>query len=162
MAMSVGGKKKGGRRRSVAEINVTPLVDVMLVLLVIFMITAPTLKEGFSVDIPRAEATQSVPIEDARMITVTETGDVLKPNADTAAQHYDKLSQLVEDLKAYKTTQAAAKKQPVVVIVGDRNARYERIIQVWNAVRTAGIPQVSFELEPGGPETSDVVPAGKS
>jgi biopolymer transport protein TolR len=162
MAMSVGGKK-GGRRRSVAEINVTPLVDVMLVLLVIFMITAPTLKEGFSVDIPRAEATQSVPIEDARMITVTENGYVLKPNADTADQRYDKLSQLVEDLKIYKTTQAAAKKQPVVVIVGDRNARYERIIQVWNAVRTAGIPQVSFQLEPGGPETSgDATPAGKS
>jgi biopolymer transport protein TolR len=149
--MSVGGKK-GGRRRSVAEINVTPLVDVMLVLLVIFMITAPTLKEGFSVDIPHAEATQSVPIEDARMITVTENGYVLKPNADTADQRYDKLSQLVEDLKAYKSAQAAAKKPVVVVIVGDRNARYERIIQVWNAVRTAGIPQVSFQLEPGAPE----------
>jgi biopolymer transport protein TolR len=151
MAMSVGGKK-GGRRRSVAEINVTPLVDVMLVLLVIFMITAPTLKEGFSVDIPHAEATQSVPIEDARMITVTENGYVLKPNADTADQRYDKLSQLVEDLKTYKSAQAVAKKPVVVVIVGDRNARYEKIIQVWNAVRTAGIPQVSFQLEPGAPE----------
>jgi biopolymer transport protein TolR len=162
MAMSVGGKK-GGRRRSVAEINVTPLVDVMLVLLVIFMITAPTLKEGFSVDIPHAEATQSVPVEDARMITVTADGQVLKPNADTTDQRYDKLSQLVEDLKAYKTAQAAAKKQPIVVIVGDRNARYERIIQVWNAVRTAGIPQVSFQLEPGGPESSgETAPAGKS
>ena len=162
MAMSFGGKKSG-RRRSVAEINVTPLVDVMLVLLVIFMITAPTLKEGFSVDIPRAEATQSVPIEDARMITVTADGYVLKPNADSADQRYDKLSLLVEDLKAFKAAQAASKKQPVVVIVGDRNARYERIIQVWNAVRTAGIPRVSFQLEPGGPETgSENAPAGKS
>jgi len=149
--MSVGGKK-GGRRRSVAEINVTPLVDVMLVLLVIFMITAPTLKEGFSVDIPHADATQSVPIQDARMITVTENGYVLKPNADTADQRYDKLSELVEDLKTYKSAQAAARKAPVVVIVGDRNARYERIIQVWNAVRTAGIPQISFQLEPGAAE----------
>src|SRR3954469_10569133 len=120
MAMSLGGKK-GGRRRSVAEINVTPPVDVMLVLLVIFMITVPTLKEGFSADIPPPEATQSVPIEDARMITVTENGYVLKPNADTADQRYDKLSALVNDLKPYKSTQAAAKKQPVVVIVGDRN-----------------------------------------
>jgi len=161
MAMSLGGKK-GGRRRSVAEINVTPLVDVMLVLLVIFMITAPTLKEGFSVDIPHAEATESVPIENARMITVTEDGYVLKPNADTADQRYDKLSQLVEDLKAYKTAQAAAKKPQVVVIVGDRNARYERIIQVWNAVRTAGIPQVSFQLEPGPPEgTAETAPPAK-
>src|SRR5258708_25185769 len=105
MAMAVGGKQKGGRRRSVAEINVTPLVDVMLVLLVIFMITAPTLKEGFSVDIPHAEATQSVPVEDARMITITAEGYVLKPNADNAEQRYEKLSQLVEELKVYKQTQ---------------------------------------------------------
>ncbi len=162
--MSVGGRK-GGRRRSVAEINVTPLVDVMLVLLVIFMITAPTLKEGFSVEIPHAEATQSVPIEDARMITVTENGYVLKPNADTADQRYDKLTDLVEDLKAYKSAQTAAKKPQVVVIVGDRNARYERIIQVWNAVRTAGIPQVSFQLEPGpaegAAETGSTAPPAK-
>ena len=98
MAMGLG-RKKGGRRRSVAEINVTPLVDVMLVLLVIFMITAPTLKEGFSVEIPHADATQSVPVEEARMITITADGFVLKPNADTAEQRYDKLSQLVDDLK---------------------------------------------------------------
>lgn len=161
MGMALGGKK-GGRRRSVAEINVTPLVDVMLVLLVIFMITAPTLKEGFNVDIPQADATQSVSVEDARMITVTEGGLVLKPSADTADQHYDKLSQLVEDLKTYKAAQAAAKKPLVVVIVGDRNARYERIIQVWNAVRTAGIPQVSFQLEPGSPEKgTEPAPAPK-
>jgi biopolymer transport protein TolR len=151
--MAVKGKK-GGRRRSVAEINVTPLVDVMLVLLIIFMITAPTLKEGFSVEIPQAEATQSVPVEDARMITVTSDGYVLKPNADSAEQRYEKLSLLVEDLKAYKSAQEAARKKPVVVIVGDRNARYERIIQVWNAVRMAGIPQVSFQLDPGGSESA--------
>jgi biopolymer transport protein ExbD len=142
-----------------AEINVNNIFDVMLVLLVIFMVTAPTLKEGFSVDIPLAEATQSVPVEDARMITVTADGLVLKPDADSADQHYDKLSVLVEELKTFKTVQAKAQKQPVVVIVGDKNTRYERIIQVWNAVRTAGIPQVSFQLEPGGPESSGDTPA---
>jgi biopolymer transport protein ExbD len=123
------------------------------------MITAPTLKEGFSVDIPHAEATQSVPVEEARMITITEHGEVLKPNADTADQHYDKLSQLVDDLRAYKIAQVQAKKPAIVVLVGDRNTRYERIIQVWNAVRTAGIPLGSFELEPGGPENGSDVQA---
>ncbi len=153
MAMGFGSRK-GGRRRSVAEINVTPLVDVMLVLLVIFMITAPTLKEGFSVEIPLADATQSVPVEEARMITITADGYVLKPNADTADQRYDKLSQLVEDLKSYNAAQRTAGKPSLVVIVGDRNVRYERLIQVWNAVRTAGIPQISFQLEPGTPENA--------
>ena len=152
MGMSTGGgggKNAGRRRRSVAEINVTPLVDVMLVLLVIFMITAPTLKEGFSVDIPQAEATQSVPIEDAWLVTVTAEGYVLKPAADAAEQRYDKLTELVTDLKQYRADTLAETKQPLVVIVGDRNAKYERIIQVWNAARMAGIAQVSFQLEPG-------------
>lgn len=152
MSMSLGGGGGGKgkrRRRSVAEINVTPLVDVMLVLLVIFMITAPTLKEGFSVDIPQAEATQSVAIEDARLITVTADGHVLKPDVDSDDNRYGKLSDLVADLQRYRTDTVAAQKQPVVVIVGDRKADYERIIQVWNAARSAGIGQVSFQLEPG-------------
>jgi biopolymer transport protein TolR len=149
MSMGSGGRTKGKRRRSVAEINVTPLVDVMLVLLVIFMITAPTLKEGFNVNIPQADATQSVPIEDARLITVTADGYVLKPNADTPDQRYDQLTALVTDLKQYKADTLAAKKQPLVVIVGDAKAHYERIIQVWNAARLAGIAQISFQLDPG-------------
>jgi biopolymer transport protein TolR len=150
MSMGGGGGGKGKRRRrSVAEINVTPLVDVMLVLLVIFMITAPTLKEGFSVEIPQAEATQSVAIEDARLITVTADGHVLKPDSDSAENRYDKLGELVTDLKKYKDDTLAEQKQPLVVIVGDKNVKYERIIQVWNAARSAGIGQVSFQLEPG-------------
>ena len=47
---------------------------------------------------------------------------------------------------------ATAKKQPTVVIVGDRKAYYERIIQVWNAVRTAGIQKVSLQVDPGKPD----------
>ncbi len=152
MSMSLGsGKTKGRRRRSVAEINVTPLVDVMLVLLVIFMITAPTLKEGFNVEIPQADATQSVPIEDARLVTITPDGHVLKPDADSDEQRYDKLSDLVIDLGRYKEQTLAEQKKPVVVIVGDKDARYERIIQVWNAARSAGIEQVSFQLDLGEP-----------
>jgi biopolymer transport protein ExbD len=153
MGMGVSTGKSGGRRRGIAEINVTPLVDVMLVLLVIFMITAPTLKEGFSVDIPQAEATQSVPVSDARMITVTAAGYVLKPGANTEDERYQKLTDLVADLQKYKSDMAAEQKAPVVVVVGDKNAKYERIIEVWNAVRTAGIAQISFQVEPGGGDT---------
>ncbi len=153
MGMSAGGGGgKGKRRRGIAEINVTPLVDVMLVLLVIFMITAPTMKEGFPVDIPTAEATEQVMLEDAYQITVTEDGLVLKPGAQTADLKYDKLSDLVIDLKKYNADIVAAQKSPTVVIVGDRKADYERIIQVWNAVRTAGIQKVSLQVDPGKPD----------
>ncbi len=160
MAMSMGGGGKGKRRRAISDINVTPLVDVMLVLLVIFMITAPTLKEGFFVEIPQADATQQINIEDAFQVTVTEAGLVLKPGAQTDDLKYDRLTDLIADLGKYKKEQDAAQKPITVMIVGDRNARYERIMHVWNAVRNAGISQVSLQVDPGAP--ADVIEAGKS
>jgi len=151
MSMSVGGYVRKGKRRAVAEINVTPLVDVMLVLLVIFMITAPVLKEGYAVSVPEADATISIEVPDAHIITVTAQGHVLRHNAKSDEERYDKLGALVEDLRAYKETCAKENKRPVVLVVGDRDARYERIIQVWNAARSAGLEHVSFQLEPGTP-----------
>ena len=148
MAMSVGG----GKRRAMSEINVTPLVDVMLVLLVIFMITAPAMKEGFQVELPQATSTQSVMVQDVRLITVTADGAVLRHLAASADEKYEKLSVLVEDLKTYKAECERGNTVPAVVINGDRKAEYERIIQVWNAVRTAGIPNVAFQVEPGAAE----------
>lgn len=146
MSMSVGG----GKRRITSEINVTPLVDVMLVLLVVFMITAPAMKEGFEVEVPKAVTTQSIHVVDARSIIVTKEGFVLRNQAKTPDDRYEQLGKLVEDLKVYKSEcdhKTGEKVQPVVIIVGDKEARYERIIQVWNAVRSAGIAQVGFQLE---------------
>lgn len=154
MGMSLGGARSGGRRRANSEINVTPMVDVMLVLLVIFIITAPTLKEGFSVDIPRADKTQSLNMEEAYTIPVTEEGLVLKNRASTKEERYTNLSQLVTDIKTYQAACMTSSKSPVVVIVGDRNAKYERIVQVWNAVLNSGVTQVSFQVDPGAPDNS--------
>ena len=75
MAMHLPG---GRRKRAMSEINVTPLVDVMLVLLVIFMITAPVLQEGFHVDLPQASETQSIPVADARQVVIAKGGEVLR------------------------------------------------------------------------------------
>jgi biopolymer transport protein TolR len=150
MAISMsGGKAK--RRRAMNDINVTPLVDVMLVLLVIFMITAPTMKEGFFVQIPEADATQQINIEDAFQVTVTADGLVLKPGAQTEDLKYDRLTDLMADLEKYKKEQTAAEKTITVVIVGDRKTPYERILHVWNTVRNAGISQVSLQVDPGVP-----------
>ncbi|MCK6490856.1 MAG: biopolymer transporter ExbD [Planctomycetes bacterium] len=149
MGMSVGG----GRRRAMAEINVTPLVDVMLVLLVIFMVTAPVLKEGFQVEVPQASETQSINVVDARSVIITRDGEVLRNLATSPDDRYEKLSQLVGDLRTWKaereSTPEGKAAPPVVVIVGDKEVRYERIIQVWNAVRSAGIAQVGFQIEAG-------------
>ena len=149
MAMSAGG---GGKRRAMSEINVTPLVDVMLVLLVIFMITAPAMKEGFQVELPQATSTQSVMVQDVRLITVTADGAVLHHLAASPEEKYERLAQLVDDLKSYKAECERGGTAATVVINGDRKTPYERIIQVWNAVRTAGIPSVAFQVEPGAAE----------
>ena len=149
MAMNVGNTGNGKRRRLVSEINVTPMVDVMLVLLVIFMIAAPSLKDGFAVAMPEADATQAIGIEDTQLITVTADGHVLRDRAKSEDDRYEKLADLVTDLRTYRERMARNGQDAVVVIAGDRNTRYERIIQVWNAARNAGISRVSFQLEPG-------------
>jgi biopolymer transport protein TolR len=154
MGMSMGGGGRG-KRRAMSEINVTPLVDVMLVLLVIFMVTAPVLKEGFQVEVPQAAETQSINVVDARSVIITKDGEVLHNLASSPEDRYERLSQLVEDLKTWKAEHDAApdsaKAPAVVVIVADKDVRYERVIQVWNAVRSAGVSQVGFQLNPGDP-----------
>ena len=153
MGMSMGGR---GKRRAMSEINVTPLVDVMLVLLVIFMVTAPVLKEGFQVAVPQAAETQSINVVDAWTVIIAKEGQVLHRLASDPEDKYEHLSQLVADLKAWKAEREAAPdaatgEPPAAIIVADKDVRYERVVQVWNAVRSAGISQVAFQLDPGGP-----------
>ena len=121
MGAKLGGS--GGSKYVVeanSDLNVTPLVDVMLVLLVIFMITAPVLKEGYAVSVPEADATISIEVPDAHIVTVTADGHVLKHNAQSDEERYEKLGALVEDLRAYKATCAAENKRPVVLVVRPR------------------------------------------
>lgn len=151
MGMSMGG---GGKRRAMSEINVTPLVDVMLVLLVIFMVTAPVLKEGFQVEVPQAGETQSINVVDAWTVIIAKEGQVLRRLASSPEDSYEQLSQLVADLKAWKAEREAAPdagaEPATAIIIADKDVRYERVVQVWNAIRSAGISQVGFQLDPGG------------
>ncbi len=148
MAMNTGSTR-GTKRRVMAEINVTPMVDVMLVLLIIFMITAPALKEGFQVDLPHASSTQTIRLEDSVRITIAADGKVMRDQSGGAEKSYDHLAELVAELKEYRAERERANSDATVVINGDGKATYERVVQVWDAVRTAGVSQVSFQVEPG-------------
>ena len=143
MAMTMGGRR---HRRMVAEINVTPLVDVMLVLLVVFMITAPTLHDGFNVELPVANAGKPISVDEAKVIVVARDGSVLHEGATQVQDAYVHLAELVQDLRAWEQRHSSGV-PAVVVISADREVRYERIIQVWNAVVTAGITRVSFRID---------------
>ncbi|MCR5882557.1 biopolymer transporter ExbD [Rhizobacter sp. J219] len=138
MAMNVGAPD-GDEDEVLSTINTTPLVDVMLVLLIIFLITVPVVTQNAAVALPKetnlARQTKPENIE----ISVTKDGDVYW-NAVLVADN----DALVERLKKVSVTVP----QPEVHIRGDEKARYESVGRVVFACQRAGIQKVSFVTEP--------------
>jgi biopolymer transport protein ExbD len=125
-----------------SNINVTPMVDVMLVLLIIFMVITPMLSKGVSVDLVRTKnpvAMQAADKEDAVLIAITRDGKVfLSPgNKQMAAED---LGPKVKDLLANKLDKT-------VYIKSDSRARYEKVMDVVDNVRTAGVDQIGLLTE---------------
>ncbi|VWB74900.1 ExbD/TolR family protein [Burkholderia lata] len=139
MAMTVGPRDGAEHDETMSSINTTPLVDVMLVLLIIFLITIPVVSHTVPVTLPK-EAVQPLQTTPQNVIlAVTKEGDVFwderrVPDAAT----------LVEKLKAV----AAQSPQPEVHIRGDLDARYAAIGRVVFACQRAGIVKVDFITEP--------------
>ena len=120
------------------EINMTPLVDVMLVLLIIFIITIPVMKHAINVDLPRAT---NVP-QDAKPQTV-------RLSVDAKGVYYWNDAQIAdEQLPALLKEQAAKNPQPDVHIRGDKEVRYERVAQAMAAAQQAGLKKIGFITEP--------------
>ncbi len=135
MALSAGNRGKG--RRGFADINVTPLVDVMLVLLVVFMVTAPLLTTGLNVELPNVAAENS-PIKDAKLIvTVTKDEKILFGEEDVTSHVEDELSQ-----------NARVQKEKELYIRADKNARYAVVARVVAAARSAGVTGLNLLVEP--------------
>ena len=120
------------------EINMTPLVDVMLVLLIIFIITIPVMKHAVNVDLPRATNQP----QDAKPQTVRLSVDAAGAYYWNDAKIDD--AQLPELLKA----QAAKDPQPDLHIRGDKEVRYERVAQAMAAAQQAGLKKIGFITEP--------------
>jgi biopolymer transport protein ExbD len=120
------------------EINMTPLVDVMLVLLIIFIITIPVMKHAVNIDLPRATNLQQDQKPETVRLSVDATGAYFwnENRVDDAA--------LPELLKA----QAAKNPQPDLHIRGDKNVRYERVAQAMAAAQQAGVKKIGFITEP--------------
>jgi biopolymer transport protein ExbD len=138
--MAFGGfDTREGPMRPMAEINTTPLVDVMLVLLVIFIITAPLMTHAVKLDLPSAQA----PVSTEKPETVTVSIDAKEqvfwndqPLADPAA--------LAERLAEV----ARREPQPEVQLRADRDVRYQRIAEVMAAAQTAGVTRLGFVTDP--------------
>ncbi|HVN45435.1 MAG TPA: biopolymer transporter ExbD [Steroidobacteraceae bacterium] len=135
MAMSVG-EDAGG---AIATINTTPLVDVMLVLLIIFLITIPVITKTVPVSLPKAVNIPTQTKPENITIAVDKEGNIYWN--DRRVSNRNELLGLVE-------TAAVRKPQPEIHIRGDKDARYEDIGRVMYAIQRGGIVKVGFLTEP--------------
>ena len=131
------------RRRPMAEINVVPYIDVMLVLLVIFMITAPLLTQGVRVDLPQAEA-EPLPAEadDPVVVSINAAGEFFIDIGEGKNQPVDSemLVTRVAALLKYKP-------RTPIMLKGDKNVDYGRIMQAMVLIQAGGAPTVGLIAE---------------
>ncbi len=135
-------KENSGRRRgnykAMAEINVTPLVDVMLVLLIVFMVAAPLLTAGVPVDLPNSQA-RPLKDEDNKPLEITITDKGLIYVGDTEVG-FDRLVSMLEAM-----TNSDPDRR--VYIRGDRNLQYGQIMEIIGAINSAGFRKVALISE---------------
>ena len=150
-----GGSSRFRRRRHVpiADINVTPLVDVMLVLLVIFMITAPLLQVGVPVDLPKTEAKPITGQDEPLVVSIDSKGDIYLQETKLTA----------EELGAKLKTIAAGKPDTRIFVRGDKGIQYGRIMEVMGIVSGSGFTKVGLVAEQPSTGTAPApAPAGGS
>ncbi|ADX45856.1 biopolymer transporter ExbD [Paracidovorax avenae] len=120
------------------EINMTPLVDVMLVLLIIFIITVPVMKHAVPVDLPRASAERENVKPETIRLSVTADGKY----------HWNETDISDEELEPRLKAEAAKDPQPDLHIRGDKSVRYERVAQAMAAAQRAGVRKIGFVTDP--------------
>jgi len=123
------------------EINMTPLVDVMLVLLIIFIITVPVMKHATNIDLPRAANQEQLTRPETNRLSVDASGQYF----------WNEIA--VDDVRLILAMNDAAGRepQPELHIRGDREVRYERVAQAMAAAQRAGIRKIGFITEPAAP-----------
>ncbi|MBI2235841.1 MAG: protein TolR [Magnetospirillum sp.] len=143
MGAAVGGRKNHSKRfRPMAEINVTPMVDVMLVLLVIFMVTAPLMTAGVQIDLPKTDAAPIKGDDQPLSVTVDAHGKVWLQETEVP------LEDLVARLKAI----TAQKPDTRIFIRGDKTIDYGRVMEVMGTLGAAGFSKVALVTEIKGAE----------
>ncbi|MCA1733925.1 MAG: ExbD/TolR family protein [Acidobacteria bacterium] len=128
---------------AISNINVTPLVDVMLVLLIIFMVTAPLLTQGLTVELPPAEGVslESSAVDPAT-ITITANGAV----------YLDDIALGSGDLEQTLGTMLRGRRVTKALLRADHSVPYGEVIRVLDVMNRAGVEQLGMVTEPGGPE----------
>ena len=131
------GKRRGGRRAPMADINVTPFVDVMLVLLIIFMVTAPLLVTGVPVELPESRANALEQPEEPIEIAIDQSGTTFIDGTQVAP------SELPARLEEIAGAQDAAKPRQIM-LRGDTSISYGQMMRVMGELNRAGLNSVSL------------------
>ena len=165
MAAFTGSAGNGARRaryRPMAEINVTPMVDVMLVLLIIFMVAAPLMTVGVPVDLPRTSATPLNQETEPLTVTVDAENRIFLQETEVS------LDALVPRLQAIVRNQPAGAPERRIFVRGDRAIAYGRVMEVMGTISAAGFSRVALLAEqpqagrvPGGGQPSSA-PNGRA
>jgi len=151
--MSFGGFERGqSPSQPMAEINVTPLVDVMLVLLVIFIITAPLLASAIKLDLP-----------DVKAAPAAGRADSIRLSIDAEGHYFWNDERIADSALATRLAEAAkAQPQPEVHLRADKSTRYETLAKLMGAAQEAGLTRIGFVTEPPTEETpATAAPAAK-
>jgi biopolymer transport protein TolR len=134
--MAMGGQSDD--RRPMADINVTPLVDVMLVLLVIFMVTAPMMQQGVQVNLPKANTKAMTPQDEAVVVSVDKSGKVFINKDQIPAT----------DLRGKLTTMFASREKKEVFLKADAGVPYGEVVKAMADIKGAGIERLGMVTEP--------------
>ena len=140
MAMGpILGPGRRGRRTPMSEINVTPMVDVMLVLLIIFMVAAPLLTVGVPLDLPQTQAKSLEQDKEPLTVSVNTKGEVFLQNSEI------KIDDLVPKLQA--VTQARGGNEERIYVRGDKKVDYGAVMRVMGRLSAAGFRRVALVTE---------------
>ncbi len=123
------------------EINMTPLVDVMLVLLIIFIITVPVMKDAVNIDLPRASNEPELLKPETINLSISADGQY----------HWNKEQVSDDELAARLQAEGSKANQPDLHIRGDKDVRYERVAQAMAAAQSAGVRKIGFVTDPVQP-----------
>jgi biopolymer transport protein TolR len=138
MALSRGGRGTGGRGHGAfTEINVTPLVDVMLVLLIVFMVTAPLLTSGLHIDLPEVQASNT-PVKDAKLVMSITKDERILFGEDDVTRNVEQVLQ----------GNPRVQREHELYIRADKESHYGTVARAVAAARSAGVTSLNLLVEP--------------
>src|SRR5271169_2845445 len=135
VTMPQGGRRKKRRRSVMSEINVTPMVDVMLVLLIIFMVSAPLLTVGVPIDLPQSQAKSLDQDKEPLTISVNDKGAIYLQNSEIA------IDELVPKMQAIAETRSGSDTR--IYVRGDKSVSYGNMMKVMGRLSAAGFHRVA-------------------